>query len=104
MKVDLSEEEQGYELDVVVEGAGEKVGGRTRLIAIGEAKASGVVRTKADLARLDRLRGQLGKRADVSQAKILLFGRAGFESDLRSVARARHDVELIDLARLYDGD
>ena len=104
VKVDLSEEEQGYELDVVVEGAGEKVGGRTRLIAIGEAKASGVVRTKADLARLDRLRGQLGKRADVSQAKILLFGRAGFESDLRSVARARHDVELIDLARLYDGD
>ena len=104
MKVDLGQEEKGYELDVVVEGAGEKVGGRTRLIAIGEAKASHVMRTRADLDRLERLRGQLAKRAEVSQAKLLLFGRSGFDSDLRSLARARRDVELVDLARLYEGD
>lgn len=104
VKVDLGEGEKGYELDVVVEGAGDEVGGRTRVIAIGEAKASHAVRTRADLDRLERLRGQLAKRADASQAKILLFGRAGFDSDLGSVARARRDVELVDLARLYEGD
>ena len=62
------------------------------------------MRTRADLARLERLRGQLAKRAEVSQAKLLLFGRAGFDSDLRSLARASSDVELVDLARLYEGD
>ena len=48
--------------------AGEKIGGRTRLIAIGEAKASDRMRTLDDVGRLRRLQGELARRADVSGA------------------------------------
>jgi len=103
VKVDLKGEQRGYEIDVVVEGEGRKSGGRTRLLAIGEAKASDRVRTRSDLDRLERLRAQLGSRADVAGARILLFGRSGFDDELRAEAKKRADVELIDLARLYEG-
>ena len=92
-----------FELDIVVEAAGAGSSGKPRLLAIGEAKSSDVPRTRADLARLDRLRGLLAMRADVGSTKLLLFGRAGFEPDLAAAAAARHDAELVDLVRLYEG-
>lgn len=104
VKVDSADEGKGYELDVVVEGAGTRSAGRTKLIALGEAKASDRARTVDDLQRLERLRGELAKRADAGQAKLLLFGRSGFDPDLTAAASARADVELVDLVRLYEGD
>jgi hypothetical protein len=104
VRVDSKDEGKGYELDVVVEAAGEKMGGRTRLIAIGEAKASDRSRTLDNLARLRRLRGELARRADVNGAKLLIFGRSGFDADLRAAAKADHEIELVDLERLYEGD
>jgi len=95
---------QQFELDVVAEAPGEKVDGRPRLLAIGEAKASETPRTLGDLARLERIRGILATRAEVRRTKLLLFGRAGFEADLTATASKRQDLELVDLARLYEGD
>ncbi|MFN8518152.1 MAG: ATP-binding protein [Chloroflexota bacterium] len=103
-RVDSSEEGKGYELDVVVEAAGERVDGRARLLAIGEAKSSERPRTMADIGRLRRLRAALGRRADVSGTKLLLFGRSGFDASVRREARTHRDIELVDLARLYEGD
>jgi hypothetical protein len=39
-----------------------------------------------------------------ASAKLLLFGRSGFDDALRSAAAQRHDVELVDLERLRTGD
>jgi len=103
VKVDLSTEAHGFVLDVVVEGAGSKSAGRRRLIAIGEAKSSDRQRSMGDLHRLERLRGELARRADVDGTKLLLFGRSGFESGLVAAAEARSDVELVDLERMYEG-
>ncbi len=93
---------QSFELDVVVEG--EQTGDRATLIAIGEAKGGDAVRTMDDLRRLDRLRGLLVARADVSRTRLLLFGRSGFAPDVLDAAERRSDVELVDLERLYEGD
>ena len=98
-----SVEKRGYEIDVTVEGDGRRSGGKRRLLAIGEAKASDHQRTTADLDRLERLRGELGSRADIAGTKLLLFGRSGFSDELRLEAEGRRDVELVDLARLYEG-
>ena len=72
---------------------------------LGEAKASrlGV----EHLVRLDRIAESLDARNDVSvalTAKRLLFTTQGFTAGLRAEARDRHDVELIDLERLYEGN
>lgn len=93
-----------YELDVVVEGFGPKAGERQRIIAIGEAKGGDRQRTRADLARLVRLRSELATRTEAQDARLLLFGRSGFHRDLRATAAARGDVELIDLDRMYEGE
>ncbi len=93
-----------YELDVVVEGEGRTAGRGSRIIAIGEAKGSDRQRTRADLARLSRLRDELASRVDVRDAKLLLFGRSGFHHGLRAAAARRDDVELVDLDRMYEGD
>lgn len=92
---------QAFELDVVVEG--EQVDGEPALLAIGEAKGGESVRTLDDLRRLDRLRNLLASRADVTHAKLLLFGRSGFTPDVLDAAKGRRDVELVDLERLYEG-
>jgi AAA+ ATPase superfamily predicted ATPase len=70
-----------------------------RVLAIGEVKWS-VSLPDTALAAADRKRALLGSRAE--RAKILLFAR-GFSADVRARARARRDVELVDLARLYGG-
>lgn len=91
------------ELDVVALGR-EGPAGRRTILAIGEAKARSSPMTGFDLVRLERARVMLAERADASGAKLLLFSRTGFERGLRSKARSRDDVELVDLERLYGGD
>ncbi|MBA3877473.1 MAG: hypothetical protein C0498_11185 [Anaerolinea sp.] len=93
---------QSFELDVVAEG--DRDDDRPTLLAIGEAKGGSAVRTIADLRRLERLRGLLLARANAADAKLLLFGRSGFATDLLEATEGRADVELIDLERLYEGD
>ena len=103
-QVNDPERKTAYEIDVVAEAAGQKDHDRTRLLAIGEAKGSEGLRRIGDLRRLERLRSDLGTRADTGRTKILLFGRSGFDADLVTESRRRADVELVDLDRLYDGD
>jgi hypothetical protein len=94
---------QAYELDVVAM-AEEKEGGAPAILAIGEAKSSDRPRGLGDLGRLVRLRSLLARRADVTRTRLLLFGRSGFQPELIEAALRLPDVELVDLARLYDGD
>lgn len=73
--------------------------------AIGEAKATRL--DMPDLARLDRITGLLADNKRVSPAttiKRLLFSLEGFTADLSATAQRRHDVELVGLRRLYEGD
>jgi uncharacterized protein len=94
-----------HELDVVMLAEGERRQAKNPVIGvIGEAKASERVRTLADLDRLDHVRALLGSRgARVGSTRVLLFGRSGFDENLRKAAHARADVDLIDLDRLWTG-
>ncbi|MGW5215137.1 hypothetical protein ACWEQO_29095 [Streptomyces sp. NPDC004051] len=57
------------------------------------------------LDRLDRIRGLLVARgARAASAKLLLFGRPGFDLDLTRAAAERHDVELVDPHRIWHGE
>ena len=56
----------------------------------------------AVLDSLERKRALLGPRARGS--KLVLFSGGGFDRHLRERARARDDVELVDLERLYAGE
>jgi hypothetical protein len=49
---------------------------------------------------LERARAALGSRA--ARAKLLLFAPT-FAGDLVKLAERRHDVDLVDLERLYHG-
>jgi AAA+ ATPase superfamily predicted ATPase len=93
------------QVDVVALAAGQRRQSRNpTLRAIGEAKDSDRTRTVADLTRLERVRGLLTARgADVASAKLLVFGRSGFDTDLINAARTRPDVELVDLDRIRHG-
>ena len=44
------------------------------------------------------------KRPSAVSAKLLLFSASGFERNLINEANERHDVELVDLARIYGDD
>ena len=73
--------------------------------SIGETKATRL--DLPDLARLDRITDLLAGSKRVSPAptiKRLLFSLDGFTTDLSEAAHRRHDVELVDLHRLYEGD
>ncbi len=74
-----------------------------RVCAIGEVKADNAPMGVAQLARLDdAVEALRARKAPV--VRRLLVARRGFTAELRRVARRRSDVELIDMARLYDGD
>ncbi|WP_166346005.1 hypothetical protein [Phytoactinopolyspora limicola] len=76
-----------YEVDVVALAAGRRRQDRGPVVrAIGEAKDSDRVRGIADLVRLDRVRSLLTGRGVDGSMKLLLFGRSGFDSALRSVS------------------
>lgn len=90
-----------YEIDVLAaadRGAAEPAD-RT-VIAIGEAKAGETI-TARHLRHLERARASLGSRA--AAAKLLLFGTE-FGTQVSDAAGSRHDVELVDLPRLYHGE
>jgi AAA+ ATPase superfamily predicted ATPase len=72
------------------------------VLAIGEAKWSSKPLGVGVLDRLERKRSLLGSRGE--RARLLVFGRVGFDRALRQRARGRHDVALVDLDRLYRGD
>lgn len=91
-----------HEVDIVAlaPGSGEP---RPRVRLLGEAKLRRL--GLADLERLDRVRALVGARgrADVATARLALFSAEGFAVELVDAARARPDVELIDLERLLHG-
>jgi AAA+ ATPase superfamily predicted ATPase len=87
---------QGHELDVVT------ITDTGRILAIGEAKGTASPMDPGELARLDHLRDLLPADRAADPVKLLLFARSGFAAPLRRAAAARPDVELVDLARLYN--
>jgi hypothetical protein len=91
------------ELDVVAV-SGNPNADHPRVVAIGEAKGGSAARTLADVRKLERGKAILGERADVDDAKLLLFSRSGFERELVELAEKRGDIELVDIERLYRGD
>ncbi len=92
------EHRSNHEIDVVVT---ETATGRDdRVIALGEAKWTSRPSTVDQLERLDHLRAVL--RLD-DAVRLLLFSRHGFSRGLHAAADSRHDVELVDLERLYTG-
>lgn len=95
----------GFELDVVAATRASAPGRRKVIQVIGEAKGTAEARTVEDLARLDGVRRQLeGRGVRFSPtARLLVFALAGFTDGLVALARSRPDVELVDLARLYQG-
>lgn len=99
------QQRKGREIDVVALPSGERGGSKSsRILCLGEAKSSDGERAMADLRRLDRARALLlADGAQCADAKLLLFGRSGFDSELTAAARSRSDVELIDLRRVYTG-
>jgi AAA+ ATPase superfamily predicted ATPase len=99
-------ERQTLEVDVIGLASCERRHNKSsKIICIGEAKSSDRERTLHDLRRLDRVRGLLeADGADCAGAKLLLFGRSGFDENLKSAAAGRRDVELVDLSRIYEGD
>jgi uncharacterized protein len=92
-----------HEVDVVGLAVGERRQAKhPRVVVLGEAKSASQPRRIADVERLDRIRALLvarGVRAD--GARLALFGRSGFDAELRRLARRRADVVLVDLATLY---
>lgn len=94
-----------HQLDVVALAEGERRQARNpRIRVLGEAKASDRVRTLADLERLQRIQGLLTARGMwAADARLLLFGRSGFDENLTRAADKRPDVTLVDLKRLWRG-
>ena len=70
-----------------------------------QAKHSTSKRTVADLQRLQRIRTLVAeKRPSAATARLLLFSASGFDRNLINEVDTRHDVELIDLERIYRGE
>lgn len=65
-------------------------------------------RDLADLDRLDRLDRVrvllIARGVRMASAKLLLFGRSGFDINLTQAAAERHDMELVDLHRIWHGE
>lgn len=103
VQVNDPQTKRSFELDVVAEGDA-RVDGKAVLLAIGEAKGGQTPRTMGDLVRLERIRGLLAGRSDVSRTRLLLFGRSVFAPEVVQAANGRRDVQLNYLERLYEGD
>jgi uncharacterized protein len=96
------EHRQGHEIDVVVVET--PAGAPRRVVAIGEVKSTARPLDVAAITRLDHLRELLPASQVGAPPRLLLFSRAGFTADTRRTAVSRHDIELVDLDRLYQGD
>lgn len=95
------EHKKNHELDVVV--SADPPGERSRVLAIGEVKATKWEMGLNQLERLQHIRSLLPAGAVAEQAKLLLFSRQGFTSELAAAAETNPDVVLVDLNRLYHG-
>ncbi len=95
----LTSQGNEWELDLVVTDHHADPATR-RVTAIGEAKAGERI-GRRHLDRLVEARRRLGPRAD--GARLLLVGST-FDDDLLADSEGRHDLEVVDLERLYHGD
>ena len=89
-----------FQLDVVVVEPTDQ--GADRICAVGEVKAEQTPMGMSELARLDDAIASLRAKT-APTVRRLLVARRGYTAELKREARRRGDVELIDLARLYDG-
>ncbi|HEU5208835.1 MAG TPA: ATP-binding protein [Longimicrobiales bacterium] len=88
------------ELDVVVAADDAETPSDRTVTAIGEAKV-GERLSLQHVVRLEEARGALGPVA--ASARLLLFGQH-FDQAVVRAAEDRDDLEIIDLARLYEGE
>jgi hypothetical protein len=95
------EHKKNHELDVVV--SADPPGEKSRILAIGEVKATSWFVGLNQLERLRHIRSLLPSDSITGEPKLLLFSRQGFTPELTAEARSRSDVALIDLHRLYHG-
>lgn len=94
------EHKKNHELDVVV--SVDPPGEKSRILAIGEVKATNWLVGLNQLERLRHIRSLLPSDA-IAEPRLLLFSRQGFTPDLRAEAPSHSDIALIDLPRLYRG-
>lgn len=95
------EHKKNHELDVVV--SADPPQEKSRILAIGEVKATNWQVGLNQLERLRHIRSLLPVNAAADQANLLLFSRRGFTHDLTTEAQSSPDVTLVDLHRLYHG-
>jgi uncharacterized protein len=95
------EHRKNHELDVVV--SADPPGEKSRILAIGEVKATSWLVGLNQLERLRHIRSLLPSDSITGEPKLLLFSRQGFTPELTGEALSRPDVALIDLHRLYHG-
>jgi hypothetical protein len=95
------EHKKNHELDVVV--SADPPQQASRIIAIGEVKATTWQVGLNQLERLRHIRSLLPAGLLVGPPRLLLFSRQGFTPDLIAEAHTSTEVELIDLPRLYHG-
>jgi len=88
------------ELDVVVAAGDAETPSHRTVTAIGEAKVGERISLR-HLLQLEDARVALGQVAD--SAKLLLFGQH-FDTSVLRAAEEREDLEIIDLARIYEGE
>lgn len=95
-----------YEVDVVALPVGQGMHDpHARILALGETKDSDGGRPLSDLHRLETIRDlrvRRGYRAE--EARLLVFGRSGFDAALADEASGRADVQLVGLERLRSGE
>jgi len=99
--VACAQHRQGHELDIVV--SRKRPGQGTVVLAIGEAKSTVAAVGVRELERLEHLRDLIPSDRVETPPRLLLFSRSGFTTDPYTAATTRPDVDLIDLARLYQG-
>ncbi|MGH3950377.1 MAG: hypothetical protein ACRDSE_14860, partial [Pseudonocardiaceae bacterium] len=94
-----------HEVNIFALAAGQRRQDRQATVrVIGAAKDSDRPRTRSDLLRLEHIRALLVARGvDATGAKLLVFGRSGFDRELTDAANTRSDVELVDLDRIRHG-
>jgi hypothetical protein len=88
-----------HEVDVVAVERGPGI--PDRLLALGEAKWRTDAVGTGELQRLRHIRGLVANAAE--PARLILFSRSGFTTELAQEAGGSSDVELVDLERLYTG-
>jgi uncharacterized protein len=89
------------QLDVVAMAQSHK--GKPYVCAVGEAKSGEERVGLPELVRLDRAVDLIPPERISKHTHRILVSRAGFTRELERSARARSDVQLVDLARLYFG-